>query len=188
MSKSTFRKITLNLLCLCVFLLGENVVRAQGNPGGTKSDFWRNVQIGGGIGAGFGSGYTNVMLAPGAIYNFNQYVSAGVGLTGSYVRYRRYSSDIDEYRSWIYGGSLIGLFHPIPQIQLSLEAEQLRVNTTLETVGSGNLHDNFWSTGLFVGAGYRTPNVTIGLRYNILHDPDKTVYGDALMPFVRVYF
>jgi hypothetical protein len=51
-----------------------------------------------------------------------------------------------------------------------------------------NLKENFWNTGLFLGAGYRTQNVTIGARYNVLFDKDRNVYGDAFMPFVRVYF
>lgn len=153
-----------------------------------RSDFWQHVQIGGGLGLGFGSGYTDISLAPSAIYNFNRYFAAGVGLNGNYVRFKRYSSDIDEYRSWIYGGSLIGLFMPIEQIQLSVELEQLRVNSRLETVDFGTQHENFWNTGLFVGAGYRAQNVTVGLRYNLLYDRNKTVYADSWMPFVRVYF
>jgi len=152
------------------------------------SEFWRHVQVGGGLGLGFGNGYTDIAVAPSAIYNFNQYVAAGVGLTGNYVRFRDYSSSIDEYRSWIYGGSLIGLFMPIEQVQLSVELEQLRVNSTIEHFEDGTIHNDFWNTGLFVGAGYRTQNVTIGIRYNLLYDPDKTVYADSWMPFVRVYF
>ncbi|MES2487728.1 MAG: hypothetical protein V4581_17505, partial [Bacteroidota bacterium] len=46
-------------------------------------DFWGHVRFGGGAGAAFGSGYTDVMLAPGAIYQFNQYAALGVGLQGS---------------------------------------------------------------------------------------------------------
>lgn len=181
----TFVLTTLLTLTWGIF---SQVTAQVSDPPPARSDFWNHVRIGGGLGLGFGSGFTDITVAPSAIYEFNQYVSAGIGLSGSYVRYRRYSPEVNEYRSWIYGGSIIGLFHPIPQIQVSLELEQLRVNTTLETVSSGDLKDNFWNTGFFVGAGYRNHNVTIGLRYNILHDPDRTVYGDALMPFVRVYF
>lgn len=157
-------------------------------PPRMPSPFWQKVQVGGGLGLGFGSGYTDISVAPSAIYNFNQYVAAGVGLTGNYVRFRDYSSTIDEYRSWIYGGSVIGLFSPVEFVQLSVELEQLRVNSRIESFEEGTLHDDFWNTGLFVGAGYRNQNVTIGIRYNLLYDPDKTVYADSWMPFVRVYF
>lgn len=51
-----------------------------------KSNFWQKVQFGGGLGLGFGSNYTNITVAPSAIYNFNQYVSAGLGLQYSYAK------------------------------------------------------------------------------------------------------
>src|SRR3954470_18745574 len=73
---------------------------AQIDP--AKSDFWQKVQFGGGIGASIGSGYTDVTIAPGAIYNFNRYVAAGLGIQGSYVRAKY------DYEAYIYGGSLIG--------------------------------------------------------------------------------
>ncbi len=145
----------------------------------------RKWQFGGGIGASFGSGFTNVTLAPGAIYNFNPYVSAGVGLQGAYVRSR------DHYESYIYGGSLMTFFNPIQQVQLSAELEQLRVNTTYETSllpGAPKRDDKFWNTALYLGAGYRVQNVTIGVRYNVLFDPDRSVYSEAFMPFIRAYF
>lgn len=175
-----------------IALFWAGVFYAQVDPGTAyptpPSNFWQHVQIGGGLGLGFGSGYTDIGVSPSAIYNFNRYFAAGVGLTGSYVRYKNYSHDIDEYRSYIYGGSVIGLFNPIEQIQLSVEVEQLRVASRLETFEEGTLHRDFWNTGLFLGIGYHTQNVTVGVRYNILQDSDKTVYADALMPFVRIYF
>lgn len=48
--------------------------------------------------------------------------------------------------------------------------------------------DNFWNTALFLGAGYRTNNATIGIRYNVLHNDNNNIYTTAFMPFVRVYF
>jgi hypothetical protein len=68
-----------------------------------------------------------------------------------------------------------------------VELEQVRVNTTLNTIPN-SIKNNFWNTGLYFGAGYRTGNITAGLRYNVLFDKDKSVYSDALMPFVRVSF
>jgi hypothetical protein len=153
----------------------------------TRSDFWNHVQFGGGFAASFGNGYTDVTLAPGAIYNFNQYFALGVGLQGTYVDVNNHEA-YGSYESWIYGGSVIGLVNPIPQLQLSLELEQLRVNTTYEFLEEPDFKDNFWNTALFVGLGYRSENVTFGVRFNLLFDSDKTVYSDPFMPFVRVYF
>ncbi len=145
-----------------------------------KSEFWEKVQFGGGLGLGFGNGYSNITVAPSAIYNVNKYFSAGLGVQYSYLKQKNF------YSSSMYGGSVISLINPIDEIQLSVELEQLRVNLNFDGSSSGS--QDFWNTGLFVGAGYRAENVTIGARYNLLFDKDKGVYGDALMPFVRFYF
>ena len=175
--------INLTFFLVFVFFISTNnsVFSQNLNERNTKSNFWSNVQFGGGVGLGFGSGYTNIMVAPSGIYNFNEYVSAGLGLQYSFVEDKEY------YQSNIYGGSIIGLFNPIREIQLSAELEQLRVNTDFETT-NGTITDNFWNTALFLGAGYRTNNITLGLRYNVLHKDNRGVYVDALMPFVRIYF
>jgi len=145
-----------------------------------KSEFWSKVQFGGGLGLGFGNNSTNISVAPSAIYNFNEKVALGVGVQYSYIRQK------DFYTSHLYGGSIIGLVNPIQEIQLSAELEELRVNTDFE---NSNLStDNFWNTALFLGAGYRTNNATIGIRYNVLHNDNNNIYTTAFMPFVRVYF
>lgn len=165
---------------LLLFLLISTTFFAQNSNSLTsKNQFWDKVQFGGGLGLGIGNGFTNIAVAPSAIYNFNQYVSAGLGLQYSYLKQKNF------YDSHTYGASVIGLVNPIPEIQLSVELEQLRVNVNYQDI---NYKENFWNTGLFLGAGYRAQNVTIGARYNVLFDKDKNVYGDAFMPFVRVYF
>lgn len=167
------------LVLLTVFI--SNCLFAQQNDLEPKkqNQFWKNVHFGGGIGLGFGSGYTDISLAPSAIYNFNEYVALGVGAQYKYLKQR------DFYASHLYGGSVIGLFNPIPEIQLSAELEQLRVNVNLD--GSNSNSQDYWNTGLFIGAGYRSGNATIGGRYNVLTDKNN-IYGSAFMPFIRVYF
>ena len=147
-----------------------------------KSDFWNKAQFGGGFGLNIGSGFTDITLAPNAIYNLNQYISIGAGLQGSIV------SQKDIFSSVIYGINTITLFNPVEEVQLSIELEQVRVNNTFRNPTTGTKKDDFWNTGLFVGGGYRMENVTLGMRYNLLYNKDKMVYTDALMPFVRVYF
>lgn len=169
-----------NFLTKCILIIlffgSCSLAFAQNN-----SDFWDRVRFGGGIGAAFGNGYTDVTIAPGALYEVNQYVGIGVGIQGTYVSFN------DYYESFIYGGSLFTLVNPIPQLQLSAELEQLRVNLSVDDVTYGYDRD-FWNTALFLGAGYRMENVTIGLRYNILYRERDLVYSDALMPFIRVFF
>ncbi len=145
----------------------------------SQSDFWKKVQFGGGLGLGFSSGYTNLSLAPSAIYNFNSYVALGLGVQYTYIKQKNY------YDSHLYGGSIIGLFNPVNEIQLSAELEELRVNVNL--MGSNSNSQDYWNTGLFLGAGYRSGNATVGARYNILNDTNN-IYGSAFMPFIRVYF
>jgi hypothetical protein len=180
--KMKFSK-NLTVLLHSVFLFNFCLSISAQNPSEfkTKSIFWEKVQFGGGLGLGFGSGYTDIMVAPNAIYNFNQYVAAGVGLQYSY------SQQKDYFKSNIYGASILGLFNPIEEIQLSVEVEQLRVNAIFEDFYN-HYEDNFWNTALFLGAGYRSNNVTFGLRYNVLFKDNQGVYADALMPFVRIYF
>jgi hypothetical protein len=179
MEKNTLQILTKRLTFLFFIGLSFTISAQQMPENNAKSDFWSRVQFGGGLGLGFGNGFTNIAVAPSAIYNVNEYLAFGAGLQYSYLKQR------DLYSSSQYGGSLIGLVNPIPEIQLSVELEQLRVNAKNE---SENISDKFWNTGLFLGAGYRQDNFTIGVRYNVLFNEDKNVYGDALMPFVRVYF
>lgn len=147
----------------------------------SKNDFWDNVRFGGGLGLSIGNNFTDIMVAPSAIYQFNEYFAAGVGLQGSYISVK------DNYEAYAYGGSLLALLNPIEEIQLSAELEQLRVNLDFDN-GFSQYTDNFWNTALFLGAGYHTRNVTIGVRYNVLHNNTKNIYSEAFMPFIRVYF
>lgn len=182
MVTNCLRKVILSLLFVLMLGFPFALEAQEIQEPKTKSAFWQKVQIGGGLGLGFGSGFTNIAVAPSAIYNVNQYVSVGAGLQYSYLKQR------DYYNSHLYGASVIGLFNPIEQVQLSVELEQLRANVKTDGTFYTGVSDNFWNTGLFLGAGYRMDNVTIGARYNVLFQEDKGVYGDALMPFVRVYF
>jgi len=96
-------------------------------------------------------------------------------------------AEFNEDRFLAYGGSLISLYNPIPQLQLSAELEQLRINRTIRGFPE-DIEENYWSPALFLGLGYTTRNVTVGLRYNVLYDERDSIYADGLLPFVRFYF
>ena len=172
--KNYNQKKVFTLVALLIFMMGFSQDFEQ------KSEFWKKVQFGGGLGLGFGNNSTNISVAPSAIYNFNEKVALGLGVQYSYIRQK------DFYTSHLYGGSIIGLVNPIQEIQLSAELEELRVNTDFDN--SSFTTDNFWNTALFLGAGYRTNNATIGVRYNVLHKDNNNIYTTAFMPFVRIYF
>lgn len=170
-------KVIFTMVFLFLFSFSNSQTIAKNSP----NAFWKQLQFGGGFGLNLGNGYTEITLAPSAIYPVNQYISVGAGVFGSYTNSKNY------YTSGIYGVSVISLFNPIEKIQLSLEVEQARVNTQLQLIPNP-ITKNYWNTGCYVGAGYRNGNVTLGARYNLLFDKDKGIYSDALMPFVRFYF
>ena len=145
------------------------------------SNFWKNVRFGGGIGLSFGDGFFSGTLAPSAIYQVNKTVSVGLGLNGTYNKQK------NLYSSTILGGSVISLFNVIEAVQLSAEFEALNVNRKYEAA-LGFQDENYIYPALFLGAGYRTGNITMGLRYDVLYDKNKSIYASAYLPFVRVYF
>ena len=146
-----------------------------------SNDFWNHVRFGGGIGLSFGDGFFSGTLAPSAIYEFNEQFALGVGVNGTYNKRKNF------YKSTVVGGSLIGLFNPIQEIQLSAEFEELKVNRNWED-RLGIEDQNYWYPALFIGAGFRTRNIAVGIRYDVLYDKDKSIYADPWAPFVRVYF
>jgi hypothetical protein len=169
------------LLVICLFLLTSITYSQNDSIYKPKSKFWEKVNFGGGLGLNFGNGFSNLSISPTMYYNVNEKVMIGTGLNASYIKSR------SDYKSWIYGGSIVALISPLEEIQLSTEFEQLRVNASYNTL-SGYIDENFWNTALFLGAGYRTGGVTMGLRYNVLHNKENFIYSDPLMPFFRVIF
>ncbi|RCW93295.1 alpha-ketoglutarate decarboxylase [Winogradskyella arenosi] len=169
------------LIASLLYFLFTNLSFAQ-NSKSYPSDFWSHMEYGGGIGLNFSDGYFSAFVAPNALYRFNPYVATGIGLNYSY------SSQKDIYKSTVLGGSLIALVNPIKEIQLSAEFEQLHVSRNYDNRYVGNADEDYWYPALFLGAGYSSGNVTIGIRYDVLYDKDKSIYTEAWMPFVRFRF
>ncbi len=170
---------------VCCFLVMVFSFSAQAQQIGSPLEqsphpFWSNVRFGGSVGLAFGNGYFNGALSPSAVYDFNRVLSAGVTLSGAYAKQNTFSATS-------LGGSIISLIRPIKEIQLSMEYEQLNINRRFEMEG-GNLRDQYWVPALFLGIGYNTGPVVTGVRYNVLHDSNRSFYNQAFMPFVSVYF
>ena len=171
-------KNSLFLAVLLVFSLirtGHSQIMTQ-----EENRFFDNVRFGGSLGLGFSNGLFNANLAPKAIYDFNRYASAGVGLLGSYT-------SANNFKAYTAGGSVVGLLRPIQALQLSAEFEETNVTRNWELDGASR-KDSYWYPALFLGAGYNAGPVTTGIRYDVLYDGDRSIYGSALMPFVSVYF
>lgn len=146
----------------------------------TKNQFWQQVRFGGSLGLSFGNGNFTGALAPSAIYDFNKTFSAGIGLSGAY-------SSQNNFKATSLGGSLIGMLRPIREVQLSAEFEQLNITRRYELEGA-NIKEQDWVPALFLGVGYNMGPVVTGVRYDVLHDKNKSFYSSPFMPFVSIYF
>jgi hypothetical protein len=173
-SQKAIKTVVLFTLCLLNFSL----VFAQDDL--QKNDFWEHIRFGGGIGLSTGNNIFSATLAPSAIYDFNSQFSLGLGLNGSYYNQKNFA------KSTILGGSIISLYNPFRELQLSGEFEQNHVSRNFNDPTFTD--DNYWIPALFIGAGYRTNNITIGVRYDLLFDDKKSIYANAWAPFIRVYF
>lgn len=171
------------LLCISCFFFFTFSLTAQNDSSGLPQEdenFWSNVRFGGSLGLNFGNGGFLGALAPSAIYDFNKTFSAGVGLSGAYTSQNNFTATS-------LGGSLIGMLRPIKEIQLSSEYEILNITRRLEYDG-GNFKEQDWVPALFLGIGYNAGPVVTGVRYDVLHDDEKSFYSSAFMPFVSIYF
>ena len=142
-----------------------------------KSKFWDQIRYGGGIGMAFGTNQTTLGISPSAIYEFNDMFAFGLGT--SYL----YSKNFD-FRSNVFGISLISLFNPFEEFQLSAELEQLFVNQKL----TGFEDNSFDYPALYLGAAYRMGWFSAGIRCDVLYDEDKNIYVSPWSPIVRIYF
>lgn len=171
-------KIVLFTILLSFFF---GISHAQRDSNTQNSDFWDHVRFGGGIGFSFRGSDFSGTIAPSALYDVNQNISLGIGFSASVYNRKNYS------KSTILGGSLIALFNPIRELQLSAEFENLHVNRKYEGVNTRE-DEKYWYPALFLGAGYRTGNLTFGMRYDVLYDRQDSIYSEAWIPFVRFYF
>src|SRR6056297_2258822 len=101
------------LMILPSMVLGQNV--------SSQNYFWKRVRYGGSLGLGFFNGGFNASVSPSAIYPVSNDFSAGASLNFNYAKF-------NDNKLVAYGGSILSLYNPIPQVQLSAELEQLRIN------------------------------------------------------------
>lgn len=156
-----------------ILLLSTQTILSQEN---IKHHFWSNVQFGGGLNLSFGNNITNIGVSPSAIYNFSDQFSTGFGISYLYAE----NNDFNEVLN-VYGGSLLSFFNPIEEFELSAEFEKMFVSQS-----------NFNSRdidALYLGFGYIIgKNISLGIRYDVLYDKNKSIYGSAFSPIARVYF
>lgn len=179
MKKKYFLTTTI-FTTLFITLFTANNISAQ------EGDFWSNVRFGGNLNVGFSNNTFNAVVAPSAIYEFNEWFSSGLGLNFGYSSFK--DDNLQQKRkSANYGASAIALFNPFSGLQISAEFEETGITQQIE-INQEKFNDSYWYPSLFVGAGFRSGPVTFGLRYDLLYDEQKSIYGSAYAPFVRVYF
>ena len=155
-------------------ITGKDVVKTYKKT----TSFKKHLRFGGSVQASFGNNYTTIGVAPSVLYDFYNGFYAGLGASYYHSKSKYY-----DYTSNVYGGSVIALYNLLKVIQLSAEFEQLKVNYS-----QGRFDDSYWVSGLYAGIAYRSRNISIGIRYDLLFDDKKSFYGDAISPVVRIYF
>jgi hypothetical protein len=136
----------------------------------------------GGFGLGISTGYTYFSIQPGVIYHWDDKISSGVGVQYSYMKSNK-SYDNVGYSYNIYGFNALTMFYPIKNLEFSAEFEDLYIKQTYSEI-----KHSYWSPALFGGMAYRYGNIIIGLKFNFLYDRKTSIYQDAFVPFVRIYF
>ena len=131
---------------------------------------------------GFNQNFFSITLAPNAIYQFNQ--TWGIGISTGYT----YASEKDLYKSSIINYGIIGLSRPINRLELSTQLENYHVSQKFDQDQINLQNINYQYPALFIGAGYISNNVTIGAKYDILYDEEKSIFPSPIIPFVRIMF
>ena len=147
-----------------------------------KSEFWKRVNYGGGLGLNFSSNSTSINISPSAIYSVSNNFSTGIGINFGYTKFK-----IDDVKQFNYGLSSINLYNPFEELQLSAEFEYLFINQSYK-IEDIKIKNDFNFPALYLGAGYRVGNFTAGLRYDILYNEEKSISSSAWAPFARFYF
>ncbi len=174
-----------SIFSLLLFLFAYSTISSQT---ATNESFANHLRFGGSFNLGFGNNYTTIGISPSAIYDFNDQFSAGMSLSYMYSKGKYYipnTNNTYEASSNIIGGSLIALYNPFYGLQVSAELEQMHVNYKNDAY---QVRPPYWSPAVYLGLAYNTGNISFGLRYDILYNTNKSIYGSPLTPVFRVYF
>ncbi len=135
------------------------------------------------FGLGFGLNFvdgTSISLSPNLVYRVNERFSLGSGLLFNY------SAIKDLQKTTTIGANVLGNYYPVQKLLTTIEFAEMYVDREIIYT---NTNDNFWDSALFLGAGYQiTPKISVGGKYNLLYDKDKSVYSSPFVPFVNISF
>lgn len=147
------------------------------------SSFFDRVYLGGNFGAQFGS-VTFVDLSPLAGYMITPKLSAGVGVTYQYLKYRNFDQSFSTYGWRTFVRRNVGR-------QFFVHGEFENINLEAFSNPSGTDTYRYWVPGLFVGGGLFQPignrgGFMISALYNLMYDDMRSPYNSPLV--LRVGF
>ncbi len=156
-----------------LFFMNMNLISQNTNS--HQINFWDNVQFGGGINLNFSNNYTILGITPSAIYNFSDKFATGVSISYLYVKNRNVIDPLN-----IFSTSVLARYQPLKTIQFSTEFEE----NFLTQAGK-----NETIPALYLGAGYNmNRNISVGIRYDLLYNENKSIFPSAITPFFKVFF
>lgn len=150
--------------------------------------FQQYWSFGGNLGLAFWNGGSDVLIAPKGYFHVSPQFITGVGVTYIYsdgefwVNNIGGSSGYVNYHSNSFGGSISGIYRPIPSLQLSVEYEGL------QTEWRGIEENSYWNNAIYLGASFVSGPVSFGFRYDVIYDSSRSVYGSALTPIIGIIF
>lgn len=170
--------LLLLLICLSTSAWGQKSTSNVTDTLPAKKKFdWNKVFIGGGLGLQFGT-ITLFDISPLIGYRFTDRMSAGIGVTYQYYRYK---DKFIDFTTNVYGGRLFGRYLITENLFAHAEYEVL----SLETFDYLNNRINVVS--VLVGGGYRQPIGSYSyLNLMILWNLNESAYSPYINPIIRI--
>ncbi len=140
--------------------------------------------FGGNFGFSFWNGGTDLLFAPRAYYHVSPQFWIGPGLI---YNYSSYDSRNYDYSYNAFGGTLTGLYRPIPYLQLSAEFQETYTDRKYKYLNS-RYEDDYWNSALYLGASFVSGHFAFGVQFDALYDEGKSPYSSAWTPVISFYF
>ncbi len=148
-----------------------------------KPSFWDRTNLGGNFGLSFGR-VTYIEASPLLMYNVNERLQLGPGLTYIYLR-----NNVRPfvYSTSVYGGRLFGRYFVLPDAFVQTELETLNFEER-----NADFNGRYTIFNPLVGGGYRVPGGRLGggffftALYNLNYQANLSPYPSPLIVRVGV--
>jgi len=166
------------LLILCCKAQAQDSTMIRKNP--LKPRFWDRVYVGGNVGFQFGT-VTFAELSPLIGYQFTPKITAGVGVTYQYYRYKDRNY---ELKTNVYGGRVFGRYFFTDFLFAHVEYEYLN----LEAFDFYPLRRRVDVESVLVGGGYlqRFGSGNSGVFIMLLYNLTESAYTPYTNPIIRI--